>query len=100
MVRCSNDNIGNDYKKPNVIVVGILEMMKPLASHDRSWHDELYATIGTSKPSTIQNKIANNNNPTSTSFPPSSSFTSFVAQSLFKNQGSNNKPLNEAQVTP
>ncbi len=75
-------------------------MMKPLAGHDRSWHDKLCVTIGTSKPSTIQNKIANNNNPTSTSFPPSFSFTSFVAQFLFENQGSNNKSLNETQVTP
>jgi hypothetical protein len=35
MVGCNNGNIGGGYRKSNAIVVGILEIMKPLVGHDR-----------------------------------------------------------------
>ncbi|CAM6034280.1 unnamed protein product [Sphagnum compactum] len=91
---------GSSYRNPNAVVAGTLQMMKPLAGHDRSRHDELCAAQGTSKPSAVQNKAANSSNPASTSSPPSSSSASLVAQSPFENQGSSHKPLNEAQAAP
>ncbi len=91
---------GSSYRNPNAVVAGTLQMMKPLAGHDRSRHDELCAALGTSKPSAVQNKAANSSNPASTSSPPSSSSASLVAHSPFENQGSSHKPLNEAQAAP
>jgi hypothetical protein len=91
---------GSSYRNPNAVVAGTLQMMKPLAGHDRSRHDEPCAALGTSKPSAVQNKAANSSNPASTSSPPSSSSASLVAQSPFENQGSSHKPLNEAQAAP
>jgi hypothetical protein len=91
---------GSSYRNPNAVVAGTLQMMKPLAGHDRSRHDEPCAALGTSKPSVVQNKAANSSNPASTSSPPSSSSASLVAQSPFENQGCSHKPLNEAQAAP
>jgi len=91
---------GSSYRNPNAVVAGTLQTMKPLGGHDRNRHDELCATLGTSKPSAVQNKASNSSNPASTSSPPSSSSASLVAQSPFENQGSSHKPLNEARATP
>ncbi|CAK9234419.1 unnamed protein product [Sphagnum jensenii] len=91
---------GSSYRNPNAVVAGTLQTMKPLGGHDRNRHDELCATLGTSKPSAVQNKASNSSNPASTSSPPSSSSASLVAQSPFENQGSSHKPLNDPRATP